>query len=260
MGQPVIVKGIDEHTAELAIIERLLQSEPAASIARSLQSARTAIIRRLQQQRYSSYHLDAYFKNSTQWALIHDLRLEMGADETHIDHLLISHRLDIYVIDSKYYAPRGTVDMCGENIRTVDKQPHVVSPPVERLQCQIKFLRHYLRHNGLLPSRLGFSIQPTFHSVILTAPSVVAGQTRGAAFLGEYLIRPEQFLRRVTRAAEGSYLANFFAIAKQVSPATLSEMARRLAQRHLPHNIDYAAHYGLRQKVGVSEPAACYAS
>lgn len=246
----MIIKGMDEHTADLAIIDRLLQSEPAASIARSLQAKRAAIIRRLQQQRDSSCHLDAHFKNSTQWALIHDLRLEMGSDEMHIDHLLIGRQLDIYVVDSKYYNAGGKVD----------NRPHVaLSPPVDPLQPQIHFLRHYLKHNGLLPSRLGFNIQPTYYRVILLDPSAVTGQPRETALRAEQLVRLEHFLQSLTRDAGRSYLANFLAIAKQVSTATLSEMAGRLAQRHLPQGIDYAERYGLRQKLNISEAPACYA-
>ena len=254
----MIIKGLDEHTAEIATIDRLLQSEPAESVYRALRSDRAAILNRLKQLQPPSFHLEAYFRDSAGWALIHDLHLEMGAEQVHIDHLLIGHQLDAYVIDSSYYEIGLTVNGEGEYLCNKDKQPLAGASPAERLKHQVRFLRHYLEHNGLLPTRLGFSIKPTFHSIVLIAPGVLAGQATEAARKYAAVVRLEHFLKGFTQTGDGCDRAKLFAIAKQISTSTLREMATRLAQRHLPQSVDYTARYGMRQRGNVSEPLACY--
>lgn len=44
----------------------------------------------------SAYYLDFRFKNSQNWALLHDLRIEHRGRVAQIDHLLINRFLDIY--------------------------------------------------------------------------------------------------------------------------------------------------------------------
>ncbi|NTV47823.1 MAG: NERD domain-containing protein, partial [Chlorobiales bacterium] len=43
-------------------------------------------------------------KNSKNWAVIHDLRLEHENQVAQIDHLMINRSFDFYVLESKNYA------------------------------------------------------------------------------------------------------------------------------------------------------------
>lgn len=51
----------------------------------------------------SAYYLDFGFKNSKNWVVIHDLRIEHRALVAQIDHLLINRFLEVYVLESKNY-------------------------------------------------------------------------------------------------------------------------------------------------------------
>jgi hypothetical protein len=49
------------------------------------------------------HFLNFYYKDSRDWALIHDLRIEENGFSAHFDHILINRRFDIYVIGSQNF-------------------------------------------------------------------------------------------------------------------------------------------------------------
>ena len=52
----------------------------------------------------SAYHINFYYREKPNWAVIHDLRIEYGGNVAQIDHLMINRLLDFYVLESKSYA------------------------------------------------------------------------------------------------------------------------------------------------------------
>jgi hypothetical protein len=243
----MIIKEMDEHAAELSTLERLLQSEPPEDVTRALQRDRSTILSALKHERDSAYHLDFFFNDSPDWALLHDLRLEMGEQTAQIDHLLIGRQLDIYVIESKYYNAEVRVSAAGEFVYYFDKKPVTVPSPVVRNRHHIDFLGSYLECNGLLPQRLGLTVRPRFHSVVLLSPtSRLTLPARPGPEISE-VMRADRFLQGFNRQLREPGLGDFVAMARQVTPEGLSTLATRLAQRHLPRGIDFAARYGLKQ-------------
>jgi len=241
---PMIIKGVDQHAAELAVIERLLLSEPAQATRNALQAERSTLLEALKPRRDACCYLDNYFCESDEWAVIHDLQLEMGSHAAHFDHLLIGRQLETYVIDSRYYYS-GLACSDGEQ-----GESHHDVPPLQRAARQIRFLRHYLEHNGLLPSRLGVNIRPLFRPVVLLAPLAPLSHPANGVTPGEEVMRADRFLRTFARGKVAG-MKGLVGMARQVSTATLRELSTRLAQRHLPRSVDYAARYGLKPKAAV---------
>jgi hypothetical protein len=52
----------------------------------------------------SAYFIDFHYKDSKNWVIIHDLRIEYGGLVAQIDHLLINRFLDFYVLETKHYS------------------------------------------------------------------------------------------------------------------------------------------------------------
>lgn len=242
----MILKSMDEHAAELATIERLLHSDPPDAISRALKKDRAAIHGSLKHQRDSTYHLDFFFKESQDWAVLHDLRLEIGEQVAQIDHLLIGRQLDIYVIESRYYNSDVKIDESGAFHCMVNKKPVMVASPIARNQRYVEFLQQYLRQNGLLPSRLGLTIKPRFHSVVLLSPTSRVTLLGHGGVLPAQLMRADVFLKAFKKSQHGEPLTDFVNLARQLSAEALHEIAYRLANRHIPRSIDFAARYGLR--------------
>src|SRR5262245_6994434 len=60
-------------------------------------------------EREAAYHIDFHLKNSKNWAIIHDLRIEWNGRVAQIDHLLLNRILEIYVIESKGFRTKVRV-------------------------------------------------------------------------------------------------------------------------------------------------------
>jgi hypothetical protein len=54
------------------------------------------------------------YKDSKNWVIIHDLRIEYGGLVAQIDHLLINRFLDFYVLETKHYSQGVKVTERGE--------------------------------------------------------------------------------------------------------------------------------------------------
>jgi hypothetical protein len=242
----MIIKNMDEYAAELATIERLLQSDPSPAIATALQQDRSTILGTLQHKRDAAYHLDFYFTATPDWAVIHDLCLEMGDDTVTFDHLLISRELDIYVIETKHYSANVQITEEKEFFYNVDNRPIAVTSPADRNQKNIKFLNSYLIQNGLLPTRFGLAIKPNFHNVVLVSPTSSVKLPRRNVDLGCEVVRSDIFLEHFNRTLpSGTGAHDFVTLARHISSETLNEMADKLARRHMPKRIDFSRRYGL---------------
>lgn len=246
----MILKNMDEHAAELATIERLLLSEPADPVSRALKKDRAAILNSLKHQRDSAYHLDFYFKDSPDWVVLHDLRLEMGEDVARIDHLLIGRQLDIYVVESRYYNADVKIDEKGDFHCLFNKKPVIMASPVARNLRNIEFLRQFLNHNGLLPTRLGLTIKPRYHNVVLVSPTSRVSRPNGVSDAFPEVIAADRFLAAFKKAQHEFPLTDFVNLARQLTPEALGDLASRLAQRHFPRSIDFAERYGLKHEGG----------
>jgi hypothetical protein len=240
----MIIKDLDEQAAELATIGRLLMCTPAGSTNHALEAERDAILHALEHERASTSKLDDYFGQSPAWALLHDLRLELGEHKAHFHHLLIGRYLDIYVIDTTYYhcgleiGPGGSVQC--KHFCPMQQQ---VSPG-ERNRRKIRFLNHYLKHNGMLPRRMGLALKPRFHSLLLVSPDANVKSDGSEAISSAEVVRADKLAERFADAEESNGIATIARKAKQIPVEHLREISIKLAQRHLPRTIDYVARYG----------------
>lgn len=232
----MLIKGIDEHAAELATIERLLLSEPPWPLEQALRDERSSLLHTIKHKRAAACHLDFSLDDSPSWAVIHDLRLEMGEQVEQFDHLLINLRLEFYLLDSRQYL----------NGRRQGGQL-LSGRPEQRLQRQSRFLRHYMNSNCLLPERLGLTLRPRFRPVVLLS-STLGNSSQGGSpqHRPEYLSH-DMLLKRLVRPPSTPVLGEFTGVLRRISSATLKEFAGRLAQRHMPLCTDYTAHFGLEQ-------------
>ncbi len=251
----MIVKNMDEYAAEFATIERLLLSDPTPEVAAGLQQDRRKILGTLQSKRDATYHLDFYFTATPDWAVIHDLRLEMGDEAATFDHLLISRELDIYVIETKHYNSRVRINEDKEFFYYVDNRPMRVASPAERNQKNIKFLSDYLTKNGLLPTRFGLAIKPNFHNIVLVSPTSSVQLPKRYIDLECEVVRSDIFLEQFSRKMPKSAAAHdFVTLARHISTENLSAMGDKLTRRHMPKRFDFSRRYAA-QSSAVREPS-----
>ena len=65
-------------------------------------------------EKEAAYHIDFRLKDTNNWAVIHDLRLETNGRVAQIDHLLINRTLELFVIENKNVKTAVRFNQAGE--------------------------------------------------------------------------------------------------------------------------------------------------
>jgi len=83
----MIIKKMDSRQEEIAELTALLKDKlipyQRFLIERELKAIRSGV----SGEKEAAYYIDFYFKNSRNWAVIHDLRLEHESQVAQMDHL-----------------------------------------------------------------------------------------------------------------------------------------------------------------------------
>ena len=86
----MLIKTKYDETSDLQILQGLLKAKNLSAwqtqqIQKEIKNIRSGN----KGEAEAAYEIDFYFKDSENWAVIHDLRLEIGNDTAQFDHLLI---------------------------------------------------------------------------------------------------------------------------------------------------------------------------
>ena len=194
----------------------------------------------------SAYFIDFYYKDSKNWVVIHDLRIEYNDCVAQIDHLLINKCLDFYVLETKHYAHGIKVTERGEFLVWFQKHYVSIESPIEQNQRHIKVLKSLLQGEELLPKRLGISLQPNFLPYILVSPKSRIIRPKKKDFNTDMVIKADEFYKKIQDNINNEdILSSIGSMAKIVSRDSLKEIGERLASHHKPIRINYYDKFGI---------------
>jgi hypothetical protein len=233
-----------EELAELtALLKSTLTSYQRLLIDRELKAIKSGV----SGEKDSAYYIDFYFKNSKNWAVIHDLRLEHNDQVAQIDHLLINRLFDIYVLESKNFSYKLKITPEGEFETYYGKEYFGIPSPIEQNKRHIYFLDLFLKQHDILPKRMGISIRPRFKSLILVSPKSIISRPPKKKFDTSSVIKADTLRTRIDREVDKGKnpLADFASLSKLSSSSTLIQTAKTLARFHKPIKINFKAKFGL---------------
>jgi|GEM_PF-1658128 len=189
----------------------------------------------------AAYQIDFHLKDSRNYAIAHDLRLEHNGRVAQIDHLLIGRFFDIILIESKNISTGLRVNAEGIfEVRTRFGWRGMASP-VEQSKRHAIVLDDLLRERNLLPTRLGFRITPTYHHWVLVPPEChVSSKDRSAR-----IVRRDLFAKELKRWGDRDMSSNPLTITKLVASETIGSFLTTLAEHHRPFTMDYARRFGV---------------
>lgn len=188
----------------------------------------------LKAEKDAAYLIDFDYEKSTNWAVIHDLRLEVGGRVAQIDHLLINRFLEVYVLETKSFHSTLRITDEGEFLRRVDAENKFkgMPSPLEQNERHIAVLKDAFREIEL-PTRLGVKLFPTFYSLILVSAEAVVERPR--KFDTSRVIKSDSLKRIIDKQMdEEGLLATIGSMARLVDKGTLYAIGRRLANMHKP--------------------------
>ncbi|MBW0000351.1 MAG: NERD domain-containing protein, partial [Verrucomicrobia bacterium] len=187
----------------------------------------------------AAYYINFKLRDSNNYAVLHDLRLEHEGGVAQIDHLLIDRFLDVILIESRNVTTALRVNEHGEfEIRTRSFWKGIESP-VERSQRHALVVEAIINALDLAPRRMGIPISRNYHHWVLVSPECSLLRPTGE----QNILKMDQFGTRLDQF--GHENGNPLGVAKLISPETLREFAQRLAAQHRPSAPDYAARFGI---------------
>ncbi len=198
----------------------------------------------------SAYFIDFYFKNSRNWAVIHDLRLEFHGLVAQIDHLLINRKFDFYVLETKHYANGIKVTERGEFLVFSQNKYRVIASPVEQNKRHIKVLSNLLKKEKILPTRLGLPIQLNFLPYILVSPQSRIIRPSAKKFNTDIVIKSDKLYQQTQdNINDSSLLSDIGAVMKIISSQSLMDVARKIISYHQPIEINYYGKFGISKSM-----------
>ena len=255
----MLIKEIDERDrkCDLTELKALLQlphvspytKEQIKQTIRNIQSG-------LKGEKDAAYHINFYYENHKNWAVIHDLRLEVDGHSAQIDHLLIDRFLEIYVCESKRFHEGIGINKHGEFFSfNEDGKPKGIASPIEQNNRHKLILKRLFDSDEIaLPTRLGLKMKPSLHSLILIANTTKIYRPQNDKNVDELdrVIKVEQLRKRIEKDFTGNrpseLMHQFTSVAKMISSETLEEFAEDLASLHTPLRMDWKKRFGITDR------------
>ncbi|VVB65309.1 Nuclease-related domain protein [uncultured archaeon] len=242
----MIIKRMDSKQEEIGELEKLLKDKPTPYQRFLIERELKAMMSGVSGEKDSAYYIDFYFRNSKNWAVIHDLRLEHKGQVAQIDHLLINRFFDMYVLESKNYSYKLKINPEGEFHIYYSKEYVGIPSPIEQNKRHIYLLDLFLKSHNILPKRIVISLRPRFKNFILVSPKAIIMRPLEKKFDTSSVIKADTLRTKIDQEVEKWHpLVDLGTISKICSSATLAETARRLAAFHKPLRLNFRAKFGL---------------
>jgi len=243
----MIIKKMDSKQEEIAELTALLKGKLTDNQRFMIERELKAIKSGVEGEKGSAYYIDFYFRNSKNWAVIHDLRLEHNDQVAQIDHLLMNRLFDIYVLESKNFSYKLKISPEGEFETYYGREYIGIPSPIEQNKRHIYFLDLFLKQHDILPKRMGISIRPRFRSFILVSPKSIISRPPEKKFDTSSVIKADTLRTRIDQEVDKwkNTLPDLATLGKLSSSSTLMQTAKILARFHKPIKMDFKAKFGL---------------
>lgn len=227
----MLIKQPDDKTPYL---QRLAQLASQSGLSEESQS-RAARVQRsldafLKGNEALTVEMDRHFRNSDDWAVLHDLRLELAGQVVYIEHLVLNSLLEGWVIAGGQFAdgmlvragvPCGAYE--GETLRAI-RDPFLECERASQLLSQL------LNSSRVrLPVRAGLPVRPVFHVLVLIPPGA-RYEAHGTALPSRPVIPSselKQFLDETNPCA-----LSLRSLTRHVSADVLRRVATEIADFH----------------------------
>lgn len=195
----------------------------------------------------AAYFIDFYYKDSKNWVVIHDLRIEHNGLVAQIDHLLINKVLGFFILESKSYRYGVQINDLGEFEGIGKDRNYGIDSPIEQNKRHIHLLNLFLTENNLLPKRLGMTITPNYFNYILVAPSAVIKRPKKSQFNTDNVIKSDTLKAEIEKFIDQkiTYLSSFMVLPKVLSSKSIEQLGQKIVANHKSSNINYSKKFGI---------------
>jgi hypothetical protein len=200
----MLIKARDNHDVDVETLRVLLDRQLPAKQRFLIEREIKCIGSGARGEESSAYYIDFRYKDSENWAVIHDLRLEHRGFVAQIDHLLINRFLDIYVLESKNYYYGIKITPEGEFLVWNGKTFIAIESPIEQNKRHIDLLDKLLQQTGIVPTRLGIPISPSFLNYVMVAPNSRVDRPAKAKFDTDMVIKADALMAAINKRIDST--------------------------------------------------------
>ncbi len=241
----MIIKLADNKQAQIKLLESLLTRPDASSeIRKRIEQEIRNIKAGVRGENEAAYEMEFEYRESKNWMLIHDLRIQCAGRVAQIDHIVINRFMDVWVCESKNFSEGVSINENGEFTAFYGGKPYGLPSPIEQNRKHIDVLESVFRTGQVkLPTRLGFNIKPAINSLILVSKNARISRPKAKLDGIDSVIKNDQFKATIDKSLNTDI--NPLTVARFISSETLEEFSRSLAAIHRPIEFDWYAKFGL---------------
>lgn len=249
----MLIKSADSKDSQIAILQNLLSHERVSAEKKKLleKQLRNLSIG-IATEKQAAFEIDFYAAPSKNLFVIHDLRLEINGRVAQIDHVLMNRLLEVFVLETKSFSTGLAINDRGEFSTFYDGKEVGIPSPVEQNARHISVLKDAFKAIGL-PKRLGITLQPSFHSVILVSPKALINRPNIENFDAS-IIKLDQFFSWYNEKMNAVSLKDTVGIFKVCSSETVKSLGEKLLSLHKPAYVDYIKSFDLGPTLLRKEP------
>lgn len=183
-------------------------------------------------EKEAAYVINLHYGDDPSWMIIHDLRVRNKKDFAQIDHLLINEHLEMWVCESKHFSEGLAINKHGEFTSFYEGAPQGMASPIEQNNNHILLLKRVLESESIsLPKRFGFTLKPSFKSLILISNEARISRPNIKIDGLESVIKVDTLSKKIKQLSKKNWLQRLF---KKVEVKPLEIFARELAKLHIP--------------------------
>jgi len=244
----MLIKAADNKQASLDTLQNLLERpdltpQQKKAITHELYMMRAGI----KGEKEAAYDIDFHFKDSKNYMLLHDIRLEVNGRVAQIDHILLDRTLVAYVLETKHFNAGIKINEQGEFLRwnNYQKTFEGMPSPIAQNERHSMVLNDFFKQSNM-PKRLGMKLIPKAECFVLVSNN--ARIDRPKKFDTSRVIKSDALRKAIASAVNPMNPKDtLLAAGRIVSSETLESIGRLLKDSHKPKTIDYLAKFGLSE-------------
>ena len=251
----MIIKPADDKQSQKTLLQNLLNHPAAdATTRKRIEQEIRNIQAGIRGEEEAAYEMKVHYGQSTNWMIIHDLRIEHAGLVAQIDHLLINRFLEMWVCESKHFCEGVAINEHGEFAAFFGSKPYGVPSPIEQNNRHILILKRIFDARVVkLPTRLGFTIKPDLKSLVLVSKGARISRPKMKVDGLDAIIKNDMLFKTIDKSVDDS---NPLMLAKVIGKDTLENLARDIARLHKPIAFNWHAKFGLAQQPLQTAPVA----
>jgi hypothetical protein len=196
------------------------------------------------------HFLNFYYKDSPDWALIHDLRIEENGFSARFDHLLINRRFNIYLIGSRNFYNGLRITPEGDFLAYDGRRYQPIPSPIDECQKHSQTLEEILNERHITPKRMGMSLKPKIKPYILVSPLCEVSRPPESIFDSSMVVTADYLAKTLTKQTGKMhrFIKNLSRFSQKLKNDPLVKVACKLASLHKSSRVDYAEKFDLNHK------------